>query len=185
MQWLIHGSWDWFWQYAGITALGAYLLGVAAAPGLGEAPPSPATRVRAVTVAGLVALALVAVPLFLSGRYLERANDEAQADPTAAIDDAGRAADLNPLSADPLITRGAIEAGLGRRAAAVKSFRGAAGREPDNYVPHLFIARELFDARPRAGLAALGRAEELNPRDPEIAALRREARRRQVSAGGG
>lgn len=185
VQWLVHGSWDWFWQYTGITALGAYLLGVAAAPGLAGVAPAPAVRVRAVTVAGLVALALVAVPLFLSDRYLERANNEARADPIAAIDDAGRAADLNPLGDGPLLTRGAIEAGLGRRAAAVKSFRDAAGREPDNYVSYLFIARELLDARPRAGLAALGRAEELNPRDPEIAALRREARRRRPSPTGG
>lgn len=175
-QWLVHGSWDWFWQYAGVTALGVYLLGVAAAPGLDSATVGRALRSRAVAIAVLLALALVAIPLFLSDRYLDRANDEARGNPTAAIADAGRSADLDPFADEPLITRGAIQSGQGMRAAALRSFREAVDREPDNYVPYLFIARELGLGSP-AGQAALRRAAELNPREPEIAALRREARR--------
>lgn len=182
VQWLVHGSWDWFWQYAGVTALGVYLLGVAAAPGLGEGPPTRAVRTRAIAVAVLAALALVAVPLFLSDRYAGRANEVADSDPAAAIDDLDRAVDLNPFSDDPLITRGVIEAGLGRRAAAVASFREAADREPDHYVPYLFIARELLGVDRPAAQAALDRAAELNPRNPEIAALRRDLKRERRSA---
>lgn len=182
VQWLVHGSWDWFWQYAGVTGLGTYLLGVAAAPGLGDRPPRRAFGPRAVSVLALVVLALVAVPLFLSDRYISRANEEASGNPLAAIDDLDRAASLNPFDDDSLLARGAVEAGIGRRAAAVSSYREAADREPDNYVPYLFIAHQLADVDPAAARAALNRAAELNPRGREIAELRRELRRQRPGA---
>ncbi len=173
-QWFVHGSWDWFWQYAGVSVLGIYLLGAAAGPGLrAERPPQRASTRWPASLA-LVSIAVMAVPLFLSDRYLQRAREQAGRDPAAAIADASDAADLNPYADEPLIVRGQIQSGLGRSAAAVASFRAAAEREPDNFVSHYFVAEELLRKDPAAAATALRRAAALNPKAPQVRALRRE-----------
>lgn len=172
-QWLIQSSFDWYWSYPGVTAPAAYLLGVATAPALLGLSAPPSRRLRVLGVVASCALALMIVPLFLSDRYAQRAHDERDADPAAALADLDRAARLDPLDAEPLLTKGAIESSLGERALALESFREAADREPKNYAPHYFIARELALADPVVARAQLRIATGLNPRDPRVAALRR------------
>jgi hypothetical protein len=177
VQWFVQGCYDWFWQYPGVSAPGFYLLGVAAGPAIaGRSVRAPAAA-RWGLAAALVAAALVAVPLFVSDRYAQRGLAEVGSDPDAALRDLGRAADLDPLADQPLIERGAVAAGLGDRPLALRSFRDAIERVPDNYASHWFLARELLRSRPAAARAALGRARELNPRGPEVRALERRLRR--------
>ena len=172
VQWFVQGSYDWFWQYPGVSAPGFYLLGVAAGPALAGRRSAPAgAPLRWALAAALVAVALIAMPLFVSDRYTQRGLDEAADDPASALRDLERAADLNPLSDQPLIERGALAASLGDRALAVRSFREATERVPDNYASRWFLARELLRSRPAAARAALVRARELNPRGPEVLAL--------------
>lgn len=173
-QWFVHGSYDWFWQYPGITGPGVYLLGVAAAPGLASVARGRAKGARALAVSAAVALALVAAPLFLSGRYSQQAEAEAASDPSKALDDLDRAAELNPLSDQPLLAKGAVASSSGQRRVALDAFRQAADREPLDYAPYWFIARELLSVDRRDAQAALDRARRLNPRGPEIVAVQRQ-----------
>jgi hypothetical protein len=173
VQWLVQASVDWIWNYPGVTAPAVFLLGAAAAPALLSPGAGRARRARALGAAVLVALALLAVPLYLSGRYAQRASDEAGDEPRAAIADYGRAADLDPLSAEPLLAEAAIRSRLGERGAALASLREAVDREPRNYAARLLIAAELAGSDPAAARDAIRRARELNPRDRTVRALSR------------
>ncbi len=177
VQWFVQGSYDWFWQYPGVSAPAFYLLGVAAGPALAGRRLGSAPRpARWALAAALAAVALTAVPLFISDRYSQRGITEARSDPHVAIRDLGRAADLNPYSDLPLIDRGAVAASLGDRALAVRSFREAIERVPDNYASHWFLARQLLRSDPAAARRALNRALQLNPHGPEVLALQRRLR---------
>jgi tetratricopeptide (TPR) repeat protein len=174
VQWFVQGSYDWFWLYPGVTAPGFYLLGVAAAPSIsGERTGSGARPARLAVVATIAVFTLIAAPLFVSDRYSQRGLDEVSKDPTAALRDLERAAELNPFNDQPLIDRGALAASLGDRALALRAFRDAIARVPDDYAAHWFIARELLRSNPAAAQAALDRARELNPHGPEVAELQR------------
>lgn len=172
-QWLIQASFDWLWNYPGITAPAIYLLGVAVAPTLFDLSAGRGRRVRGVATAGLLALALMTIPLYLSSRYVQRANEVAQVDPHAAIADLDRASDLDPLKAEPLLLKGTIESRLGEPELALAAFHQALDREPRNYTAYYLIARELVYSNPQAARRALLRARELNPSDPGVAALER------------
>jgi hypothetical protein len=190
-QWFVHSSYDWFWQYPGVTALGLYMLGVAAAPGLEAAGLLPGSRsdgdgdgaanrggglARGAIAAAALILALVAAPLFLSDRYVRQAEAEAAGDPGQALADYDRAADLNPLANQPLVAKGALASSLGERRLALESFREAAERVPDDFAPHWYIARELAPVDRRAAVAALREARQLNPQGREVRELERELR---------
>ncbi len=174
VQWFVQGSYDWFWQYPGVSAPAFYLLGLSVAPAIsGTGAASRSAPARWALAGALVAAALVAMPLFVSDRYVQRGIAEARDDPGAALRDFKRASELNPLSEQPLIDRGALAASLGEHALALESFRDAIERVPDNYAPHWFIARELLRSNPPAARAALARALELNPHGPEVLGLER------------
>ena len=169
-QWFVHSSYDWFWQYPGVTGPGVFLIGVAVAPGL-VAASTGVRWVRWLVGAGAVALALGAAPLFLSDRYSDRAAGEAEADPVAAIQDFDRAAKLNPLSDLPLLGKGTVAASAGERPVALQAYRQAADRVPHDYAPYYLLAQELWPESPRAALAALAKARSLNPRGSEVVEL--------------
>jgi O-antigen ligase len=173
-QWLTQASFDWFWNYPGVTAPAIFLLGAATAPGLLDPSATRAGRIRGFGVAALLGLSLLAVPLYLSGRYTQRGLSETAANPHGAIADLERAAELNPLDAEPLITKGTIESGLGEESLALQTLREAAEREPDNYAIYYYLARELADSDPALAAQELQKARALNPRDPTVAALQRE-----------
>ncbi len=176
-QWLVHSSFDWLWNYPGVTAPAVFALGVAAAPALLDPTALRAQRLRSAVVVALAAFALLAVPLYLSSRYAQRAYDESAKHSGAAIADLDRAARLNPLDAGPLLAKGAIESRLGERRLALKAFRQAAGREPDSYAAYYFMARELAGVDPAAAKNRLRRALELDPREPALRALQRQLER--------
>ena len=172
-QWFVQGSFDWLWNYPGITAPAIFLLGVAAAPALLDPFASRSGRWRRPAVVALAVLALVTVPLFLSDRYAQRAYDESTADPHAAISDFERAAKLDPLDAGPLLSKGSVELKLGEAPAALKTFREAVDREPDNYAAQYYLASGLAESDADAARVAADKAHQLNPQDPGITALQR------------
>jgi O-antigen ligase len=169
-QWLTQSSFDWLWNYPGVTAPAIFLLGAAASPGLlGRSGRSPWLRRLGAT--GLIAAALVCMPLFLSARYLQRSYGEATSDPAVAAEDLQKAADLNPLDPDPLIFRSAVEAGIGDREATLADLHEALGREPENFEARYLLARELSRSDPATALAELQRARQLNSKDAAAIAL--------------
>jgi tetratricopeptide (TPR) repeat protein len=150
-----------------------FLLGAAAAPALADGEWRIGDPRRWV-VAGAVGLALLlAVPLFLSERYANRAYDEYPSDTPAALSDLNRASDLDPYATQPLYAKGVIEQRAGGDAAAAASFRDAIEREPVNYAGHYFLAASLEKSDPSTARAEVSEAMRLNPFDLKSRALAR------------
>ena len=168
--WLVHSSYDWLWHYPAVTAPVMFLLGAAAAPALRGAAANLG-RVRYAAMAPFALALLIAIPLFLSQRYANRAYDEYPGDPGAALSDLDRAIDLDPYDPQPLLGKGVIESRLGRRDQALESFREAIDRMPEGYAGHYFLARELTGADPAAARAEVQEALRLNPLDPQVRRL--------------
>jgi tetratricopeptide (TPR) repeat protein len=138
-------------------------------------PPAPARRRRAAawparTVA-TVALALLAVS-WLVPYLAERDASAALAasgdgDAVAALSRARRAADLDPLAVDPLITEALVLQQQGRNGEALAALQTAARLQPDNYQVFYHQGVLLLQAfgRKQAAIAALRRALALNPLD--------------------
>ncbi len=182
--WLAHSSYDWFWHYPGITAPAVFLLGAAAAAPLAGASDRRLSPLRW-GAAAVLAVALVgAVPLFLSQRYADRGYDEYPGNPSAALDDLDRAADLDPFDPEPLLAKGLIESDVGNRDAALQAFRDAAGREPKAYAAHYFLARELAPVDRAAARIEAARALRLNPLDLQTRALNHRLQPRNQSQKG-
>lgn len=172
-QWLTQASYDWLWNYPGVTAPVMFMLGAAAAPALLDPAARYRGGLRMGVAVGILIVALISAPLYLSARYVRRGYGEAKADPRLAIADFQSAARLNPLDAEPLLAKGTVEAHLGERQAALASLRDAVQREPDGYLPRYLIAAYLAASDPAAARVELARARALNPSDRAIAALER------------
>jgi tetratricopeptide (TPR) repeat protein len=178
-----HALVDWLWAFPALGVLAFAMLGVAAriddrADGLsaarGRALPLPARVVIAVLViAGAVSLAIPGI----AARYTTSAYEDFQQDPATALDRLDRAADLNPLSDEPLVAEGVIEQRLGRPAQAVSPLREAIDRRPGNWFSHLELGLALAETgHPRAALESLREASRLNPRQPLAAEIYRMIR---------
>jgi O-antigen ligase/polysaccharide polymerase Wzy-like membrane protein len=171
--WLVHASYDWFWLYPGVTAPAIFLLGAAAAPPLLDRGVGRPGRGRLLAVPALALALLITVPLFFSQRYANRAYDEYPGNPSAALSDLDRAADLDPYDPEPLLAKGLIDLQLGRGREAVVAFRNAADRQPAGYAAHYFLARALAPTNPAAARAEAAEALRLNPLDPRVRHLAR------------
>lgn len=174
VQWLSQTSVDWTWAFVGVTAPAIFLLGCAAAPALFDSGAKLRPRLRTAGVVALVPLMVVAVPLFLSDRYLDRGRDAAASEPRAAIAELRRAGDLNPLAAEPLLVEAQVRKSLGEAEEALATLRKAVEREPQSYPARLALARELVDSDPPGARRELGVALELNPMNPAARALARQ-----------
>lgn len=171
-QWMTQASFDWLWSYPAVTAPVLFALGAAASPATLDPMARLGRRARSLAAGALVAVAVACVPFFAASRYLQRAHGETASDSRAAMADFDRAAELNPLDAEPLLARAEVEAQLGESAAALGSLREAEEREPRNYLVHYLRARELAALDRAAALRALREAEDLNPTGEEVGALR-------------
>ncbi len=179
--WAIHGSFDWFFEYAGLGAAAFALLGLSCslAPAPASTPPAstPPARggqaPRALRIAGGVgalALALLAAAALLAP-WLSRMEVESAArawtlSPAVAYDRLAEASRLNPLSDEPDLVAGTIALRLGQLRRAEHQFELALDRNPEGEYATLelgAIASDLGD-RGRA-LALLRRAALLDPRD--------------------
>ncbi len=178
--WAVHGSFDWFWEFAGLGAPAFALLGVAcslaSAPGgaLRAREGWSSGRTAAVVLGGLLALAAtlsLAAP-WLSERQIQTAARIWPKAPLAAYSRLGDAAKLNPLSDKAYLVEGSIALRFGDLVRARSAFSEALKRVPDDAYATLelgAIASETGNRKAAVGL--LERALFLNPRDP----LAREA----------
>jgi hypothetical protein len=170
---LVHASYDWFWHYPALIAPVMFLLGACAAPALAEGVWRFGQWSRWAVAAAVGLALLLAVPLFLSQRYANRAYDEYSSDPGAALSDLDRAADLNPYDPQPLYAKGVIEGREKRDVPAAASFREAIDREWVNYAGHYFLATVLERSDPAGARSEVSEAMRLNPFDLKSRALAR------------
>ncbi len=186
--WLAHGTFDWFWEFAGLGAPAFALLGVACAlhprPAAAQASAdAPAQRPRWAAIALGIAVVLAAIVIgapWLSARDVEHAAKIYTTHPLQAYALLDQAGSLDPLSDEPALIAGGIALRYDDLTRADGEFADALGRVPNGAYATLergAIASAQGD-RARA-TALLTRAVALNPRDP----LAREALR-IVRAGG-
>ncbi|MFZ1154056.1 MAG: O-antigen ligase family protein [Solirubrobacteraceae bacterium] len=175
--WVVHGSFDWLWEFAGLGATAFALLGVACsleprvslkrserAPSLAPGPRW-ALRVGAVAAA-LAALFSLGAP-WLSERQVERAASIWPKAPLVAYARLDDAAKLNPLSDQAYLVAGSIALRFGDLSRASHEFSLALGRVPNDAYAALELGAIASESGERArALVLLERAVRLNPRDP-------------------
>ncbi|HXW59226.1 MAG TPA: O-antigen ligase family protein, partial [Solirubrobacteraceae bacterium] len=189
--WLVHGSFDWFWEFAGLGAPAFALLGLAcalaprgvprAAPAAAldpaqAPPPRRPARIRprawrtlgfgACALIVLLAAASLAAP-YLSALEVQRAVSIWPRAPHSAYSHLQDAARLDPLSDEPNVVAGSIALRFGDLARAEHDFELALGRTPgDAYATLERGAIASASGRRGLALALLARAVRLSPREP-------------------
>jgi O-antigen ligase len=172
--WAVHGSVDWFWEFAGLGGPAFALLGLgcALAPRADVVPPRTSRRGRPLIVAGtLAALAAVAslTAPWLSELQVQSAAriwPQAPQQAYARLDSAAR---LDPLSDEPYVVAGSIALRLGELGRAAHDFALALRRTPgDAYATLERGAIASARGERRGALVLLERAARLSPRDPLI-----------------
>jgi tetratricopeptide (TPR) repeat protein len=123
---------------------------------------------RTVATVALVLLAVSWLMPYLAARDASAALAAAgDGDAVVALSRARRAADLDPLAVDPLITEALVLQQQGRNGEALEVLQTAARLQPDNYQVFYHQGVLLLNAfgRKKAAVAALRRALALNPLD--------------------
>ena len=172
--WMVHGSFDWFWEFAGLGAPAFALLGLACAltprgEATTQAKSAPASALAGMLIGVVVALIAAAslIAPWLSRLQVENAAriwSKAPATAYARLSDAAR---LNPLSDEPYLVAGSIALRFGDLARADHQFALALERTPDDAYATLERGAIASARGDRASaLALLRRAVYLNPRDP-------------------
>jgi tetratricopeptide (TPR) repeat protein len=174
--WAVHGSVDWFWEFAGLGAPAFAMLGLAcslagppvsAPPGRATGRPRRATLAAAV-LAGLVLAASLIAP-WLSRLEIEEASRVWTRSAATAYARLRDASSLNPLSDEAHALAGSIALRYQDLARADHEFALALRRDPnDSYA--LLERGAIASARGQRAraLALLERAHELAPREPLI-----------------
>jgi tetratricopeptide (TPR) repeat protein len=177
-----HALVDWLWAFPALGVLAFAMLGVAArtedepAQVVARSQRLPFAARAAFGVATLAAAVSLALP-GVAARYTASAYEHFREEPVTALDQLERAADLDPLSDEPLVARGVIEQRLGRPERAIAPLRRAIERRPGNWFSHLELGLALAEVgRSRAALADLSEAARLNPRQPLARATYRKVR---------
>lgn len=193
--WVVHGSFDWFWEFAGLGAPAFALLGIgcalaprrriareaAAEAGAAESPVHDRRVRRARRLSGArVALLAAAAALALAGAAsltapwlsqlkLQRAGRIWPTAPRQAYAELDDAADLNPLSEEPQLLAGSIALRFGDLVRADREFAKALQRNPrDTYATLERGAIASAKGEQRRALVLLRRTARLSPRDELI-----------------
>jgi O-antigen ligase len=187
--WAVHGSLDWFWEFAGLGASAFAMLGIACALAPPRQPAShdsgrgllagAGARAVALATAVLVALLLtytLAAP-WLSELEVQRAARVWTSAPQGAYADLNEAASLNPLSDEPYLVAGSIALRYGEVARADRQFALALRRSSnDAYATLERGAIASARGERTVALELLARAVRLDPRDELAAAALRLVR---------
>lgn len=186
--WFTHGLVDWLWQFAAVSAIGMGLLALAmrtatagGAPTLEAAEPPRSLPLRvALAVVTLAAAVSLAVP-GAAARYERSAFERQRSDPQGALDRLERAADLDRLSASPLIARGLLARARGDREGARANLADAIDREPQNWFAHFELALTEGQARRYDEASrAIAEARRLNPRQPLVGEVQEAIQSRRM-----
>lgn len=178
--WVVHGSFDWFWEFAGLGAPAFALLGIACAlapghtvssrePAQRGGPGGPARRTFAIALGGLLALVCAAslVAPWLSKLEIENAARIWTSRPQAAYARLKSAAALDPLADEAFLVAGSIALRYEEPARAEHQFSLALGRDPDDAYATLEQGAIASAKGDRAeALRLLSRAVRLDPREP-------------------
>jgi O-Antigen ligase len=185
--WVVHGSFDWFWEFAGLGGPAFALLGLACAlapRGRGASSRWRIGRLGMVlgVLAALVAAASLTAP-WLSRLQVQSAARIWTKAPQTAYARLNDAARLNPLSDEPYLVAGSIALRFGDLARADHEFALALKRTPgDAYATLERGAIASSENDRRGALRLLERAARLNPRDPlTLQALRLAREGKRVS----
>ena len=182
--WLLYGSQDWFWELPALAGPAFGFLGLATARAVAEdgaadvEPPASrrSDQIATSIVVATIALAGAAALVFpgLSASYSNAALRGWRLDPAAAYARLDRAAELNPLTAEPYLLRGSMALELGDTSLARDSFTTALHREPRNWYAYLQLAM-LEGSLGDEGAARryLNRSLALNPNDKVADKVRR------------
>ena len=201
--WVVHGSFDWFWEFAGLGAPAFAMLGLACAlaprptgdpapgagaPGAETGSASRARRPRGLRLGAAVGLAALGALSFagpwLSQLELESAARSWTSSPGDAYARLRSAAELNPLSDEADLLAGNIALRLGQLPRARDEFLKALARTPeDSYATLELGVIASFDGERADAIGYLARAARLNPREPlgaEALELARQGKRLSV-----
>ncbi len=167
--WAAHGSVDWLWEIPGLSGAAFAALGLAVA----RSPVEPAwkgTRVVPVGAALCACVAVIAlVPLWLSAREIDIALHVSRERPGAAYEHLDRARFFNPLSDQPDVLGAVIAAQRGDVDRQRAFLERALETNRFNWYPYLELGLiEAWAGDRAAGLAWIGKARTLNPRDGTI-----------------
>jgi tetratricopeptide (TPR) repeat protein len=194
--WAVHGSFDWFWEFAGLGAPAFALLGIACSLAPRRTPGAPpptvrrSRRARITLGVGSAAAALGAAYSFaapwLSERQIQSAARIWPRAPLAAYARLDDAAVLDPLSDRPYLVAGAIAVRFGDLARAEDEFSRALTRVPNGAYATLELGAIASASGDRArSLRLLRRAVSLAPRDKlfrEALAVAAHGRRLNLTA---
>jgi tetratricopeptide (TPR) repeat protein len=176
LAYLVHALLDFDWDFVAVTGPLFLALGVLVSAGRQErADGGGGSLVFAAAVGGvaLVALSSLLVP-WLSGKTVDDAYaalDRGSA--RAALHDAQRAHDLNPLAIEPLLASAAAHDALGDLNGARNDYTKAIELQPLNWRPWYELgAFEFARGRPRDALPYLDRAVHLDPYGTQAKNLR-------------
>ena len=160
--WVAAVTVDWHWEVVGVT-LAALLAGAAALVASDSLQSRPlGSRIGVALIVVLAVLSVAAVWSLVGNQALFAAREAVyREDWSQAREDGRRAYALLPWSFEPPLVLGDAAAGLGDRDGALRDYREAVDKDPQNWVAWLRVAQVASGEERRAAYA---RVRELNPR---------------------